>query len=109
MIRTAVVAVLTLGALATPALAFEIQSAPAPRTDAPHIVNGGKILGMMPAVASEAFRFGSSDQAQTKGSTVVYDLSSGKPSDRIDVTDPRDNPFMMQPERSSRRTPPAAH
>ena len=109
MIRTAVLAALALGALAAPALAFETHSAAAPSSEGPHFVNGGKVLSMMPAVASEAFRFGPSDQAQAKGSTVVYDLSSGKPADHVDVTDPRDNPFMPQPERSSRRSPQAAH
>jgi hypothetical protein len=59
---------------------------------------------MKPAVASEPFRFGPSDQAQAKGGTVVYDLSAGKPADHVDVTDPRDNPFMAQPERRSARS-----
>jgi hypothetical protein len=104
VIRTAVLAALAL-ALATPALAFEIHSAAAPSAAAPHFVNGGKVLSMMPAVASEAFRFGPSDQAQAKSSTVVYDLSSGKPADHFDVTDPRDNPFMPQPERPSKASP----
>jgi hypothetical protein len=72
-------------------------------------VNGGKVLSMMPAVASEPFRFGPSDQAQAKGSTVVYDLSAGKSADHVDVTDPRDNPFMPQPERRSTRSREAAH
>jgi len=109
VIRTAVFAAFALGALAAaPALAFETQSVAAPSSEAPHFVNGGKILGMMPAVASEAFRFGPSDQAQAKGSTVVYDLSAGKPADHVDVTDARDNPFMPQPERSPRRSPQAA-
>lgn len=110
MIRTAVLTALALGALATPALAFETQSAPAPRTnDAPGFTNLGKVFGMAPSGTTEPFRFGPSDQAQTKGSTVVYDLSSGKSADRIDVTDPRDNPFMPQPERRSDRSAQPAH
>lgn len=109
MIRTAVLAAVALGAFAAPALAFETHSAPAPSADAPHFVNGGKVFSMMPAVASEPFRFGPSEQAQVKGSTVVYDLSSGKPADHVDVTDPRDNPFMLQPERPSRRSAQASH
>jgi hypothetical protein len=109
VIRTAVLAALALGALAAPALAFETHSAAAPSSEGPHFLNGGKIVSMMPAVAGETFRFGPSDQAQAKGSTVVYDLSSGKPADHVDVTDPRDNPFMLQPERSSKRSPQTAH
>lgn len=109
MIRAAVVTTFALGVLATPALAFESHSAPAPSAETPHFVNGGKVLSMMPAVATEAFRFGPSDQARTKGDTVVYDLSSGKAADHVDVTDPRDNPFMPQPERSSRSSPKTAH
>jgi hypothetical protein len=109
VIRTAVLTAFALGALAAPALAFETHSAAAPGADTPHFVNGGKVLNMMPAVASETFRFGPSDQAQAKGSTVVYDLSSGKASDHVDVTDPSDNPFMPQPERSSKASPKSAH
>jgi hypothetical protein len=108
VIRTAIIAAFVLGA-ASPALAFETHSVPAPGADAPHFVNGAKILGMMPAVVSEPFRFGPSDQAQTKGATVIYELKGGKPADTIDVTDPRDNPFMFQPERSAKRSPDAAH
>jgi hypothetical protein len=108
VIRTAVLAALAIGALATPALAFETHLAPAPSSVTPHFVNGAKILGMMPAIASEPFRFGPSDQAQAKGSTVVYDISSGKASDRIDVTDPRDNPFLPQLERTPRQSPQTA-
>ena len=103
MIRIAVLSVLALGALAAPALAFEVKSVPAPRSDSPGFINGGKTLGMMPAVASEAFRFGPSELAQSKGGTVVYELkATGKPADRIDVTDARDNPFMPQSERASK-------
>jgi hypothetical protein len=98
VIRTAVLAVLALGALAAPALAFEVHSAPAPRAEGPHFTNGGKILGMMPATASEPFRFGPSDQAVAKDKTVVYELKAGKAADHIDVTNPRDNPFLPQPE-----------
>jgi hypothetical protein len=106
VIRTAVLTVLALtglalGAMAAPALAFEVKQAPAPRAEGPHFLNGGKILGMMPATASEPFRFGPSEQARAKAPMVVYDLKGGKPADRLDVTDPRDNPFMPQPERSS--------
>jgi len=107
VIRTAVLSIIALGALAfeglaAPALALEVHSVPAPKAEAAHFSDFGIATRMMPAVASEAFRFGPSDQAQAKGATVVYELKSGKPAEQIDVTDPRDNPFMPQPERSVR-------
>jgi hypothetical protein len=102
VIRTAVLSVIALGVLATPALALEVQSVPAPHAAGGSNFNGAKLLGMMPAVASEAFRFGPSDQAQPKGPTVIYELKSGKPAEQIDVTNARDNPFMPQPERPAR-------
>jgi len=102
MIRTAVLAILTLGALAAPALAFEVKQAPAPRTSAGFGDTRG-ITRMMPAATSETFRFGPADQAGApKEPKVIYELKTGKPSDRVDVTDPRDNPFMAQPERADR-------
>jgi hypothetical protein len=116
MIRTAVLAAFALGALATPALAFGVSSAPAPRFDTPGFVNGAKVLGMMPGTTSEPFHFGPAepqplapDLQDSKKPTVVYDLSSGRPADHVDVTDPRDNPFMPQPERPSRRSAQASH
>ncbi|MGZ3275044.1 MAG: hypothetical protein ACXU82_09965 [Caulobacteraceae bacterium] len=103
MIRTAVLAVLTLGALAAPALAFEVKQAPAPRAGGSAFGDTRGIARMMPAATSEAFRFGPADQAAaSKGPKVIYLLPAGKPSDQVDVTNPRDNPFMPQPERSDR-------
>jgi hypothetical protein len=107
MIRTAALAVLALGAMAAPALAFEGHSAPAPHADAA-FTDTGIFQGMMPATASEPFHFGPAeprgltpDLQASKKPTVVYELKGGKPADRINITDPRDNPFMPQPERSS--------
>ncbi len=100
MIRTAVLAALALGALASPAFAFEVRSTPAPHATAPHFIDTGAPARMLPATASESFHFGAPDQRGTKGQTVIYELSGGKPADRIDVTSARDNPFMAQPERS---------
>lgn len=103
MIRTVVLSALALSAaLAAPALAFEVRQAPAPRAGAALFGDTRMLVGMMPATTSEAFRFGPSDQAVPKSSTVVYELKAGKPADHVDVTDPRDNPFMPQPERSPR-------
>ncbi len=100
MIRTAVLSVLALGALASPALAFGVQSVAAPHNES-HFNDLRGLARLMPDSTSEAFRFGPSDQAAPKDSKVVYELKGGKPADRIDVTDPRDNPFMPQPERSA--------
>jgi hypothetical protein len=115
VIRTAVLTVLALGALAAPAFAFEVQSAPAPHVDAGF--NDLRILQrMMPGTTTAAFHFGPAeppalvpDQPESKKPTVIYELKGGKASDRIDVTDPRDNPFMPQFERSSSRSSDAAH
>ena len=101
MIRTAVLSALALGAFAAPALALEVQSVPAPHGEGSHFSDTRGIARMMTAVTSEAFRFGPSEQAVSKGPKVVYELKGGKPADRIDVTDARDNPFMPQPERAS--------
>jgi hypothetical protein len=101
VIRIAVLSVLTLGALAGPALAFGVQSVAAPRNDA-HFSDLRGLARLMPDSTSETFRFGPSDQAAAKDSKVVYELKGGKPADRIDVADPRDNPFMPQPERSQK-------
>lgn len=114
MIRTAVLAVLALGAMAAPALAFESHSAPAPHVDAA-FTDTRMFQGMMPATASEPFHFGPAeprglvpDEQQSKRPTVVYELKGGKPADRIDVTDPRDNPFLPQADRSAAQSVDAA-
>src|SRR5947209_3316836 len=101
MIRTAVLAVLALGVLAAPALAFEVKQAPAPHAGAA-FSDLGTLSRMMPAATSEAFRFGPADQKLTAQPKVIYELKTDKPSDRVDVTNPRDNPFMAQPERPDR-------
>jgi hypothetical protein len=115
VIRTAVFTVLALSALAAPAFAFEAQSAPAPKV-------GGAFSdlrmfqGMMPGTTSAAFHFGPAepqaltpDQPQSHQPTVVYELKGGKPSDQIDVTDSRDNPFMPQFQASPSRSSQIAH
>ena len=95
MIRTAVFAALALAA-ASPALAFEHTSVPAPKGDSgAGFVHMDSVMRLAPAGASEPFRFGAAQQDKP---TVVYELPKGKPADRIDVTNPRDNPFMLQPE-----------
>ncbi len=115
MIRTAVLAALALGALATPALALEAHSAPAPKVSS-DFSDTRVFQGMTPGTTSAPFHFGPAepqalapDLPESKKATVVYDVSSGKPADTIDVTDPRDNPFMLQPARSSRQSPEASH
>ncbi len=102
MIRTAVFAALALSALAAPAFAFETQSVPAPHVDAA-FTNLGILGGMMPGTTNTAFHFGPAepqalvpDHQDSKKPTVVYELNGGKSEKRIDVADPRDNPFMPQ-------------
>jgi hypothetical protein len=115
VIRTAVFAALALGAIAAPALAFEAHSAPAPKVSA-DFTDTRMLAGMMPATTSEPFHFGAAeprplnpDQPTTKKETVIYELSSGKPAAQVDVTDPRDNPFMPQNWSSADRASKAAH
>jgi hypothetical protein len=120
VIRTAVLATLTLSALslsalAAPAFAFETQSVPAPKVDAP-FTNMGVFQGMTPGTTTAAFHFGPAepqaltpDLPQSKKPTVVYELPGGKAADRIDVTDPRDNPFMPRLGSSAGRSPEIAH
>lgn len=115
MIRTAALAVLALGAMAAPALAFEGHSAPAPHVDSA-FTDPRIFAGMVPETTSEAFHFGPAepqalapDLPQTTKQTVIYELKGGKAGDRIDVTDPRDNPFMPQLERSASQPVEAAH
>lgn len=107
MVRTAVLAVVALGAMAAPALAFEVRSMPAPHVGAA-FSDTRMFEGMMPATATETFHFGPAEpqplapQLQaSKKPTVIYELKGGRPADHIDVTNPRDNPFMPQPERST--------
>jgi hypothetical protein len=115
MIRTAVFAALALSAIAAPTLAFETHSAPAPKVSS-DFTDARMLAGMMPATTSEAFHFGAAepqplnpDQPTTKKETVIYDISSGKPAAQVDVTDPRDNPFLPQTRNSADRASQAAH
>jgi hypothetical protein len=95
VIRTAVFAALVLAA-ASPALAFEHTTVAAPKGDnGASFIHLDPVMRLAPAGASEPFRFGGEPQ---KNQTVVYDVSKGKPAARLDVTNPRDNPFMLQPE-----------
>ncbi len=107
MIRTAVFAALALGALAAPAFAFETQSVPVPKMGGA-FSDRGIFRGMMPGTTGKAFHFGPAEpqplvpQLQaSKKPTVIYEIKDGRTADRVDVTDPRQNPFMPQPERSA--------
>jgi hypothetical protein len=115
VIRTAVLTALALSALAAPAFAFETQSVPAPKADA-QFTDMRIFQGMMPGTTSAAFHFGPAeapamvpDMPQSKKPTVTYELTGGKASDKIDVTDPRDNPFMPHLGPSASRSPEIAH
>jgi hypothetical protein len=98
VIRTAVLATL-LASTALSALAFERTSIPASQASGPgsriHFTDFAGVARLAPEGATEPFRFGG---AQQDKATVVYELPKGKPAGRIDVTSPRDNPFMAQPE-----------
>ena len=120
MIRTAVLAAIALGGLsfstwAAPALAFESHSAPAPTVSAA-FTDTRIFAGMLPQTASEPFHFGAAeprpltpDLPVASKPTVIYELGAGKPAAQIDVTDPRDNPFLPQPARRAARASDAAH
>ena len=56
---------------------------------------------MMSASTAEEYRMRDSNAPAPKD-TVIYDLSKGKPADRVDVNNSKDNPFMAQPERVSK-------
>lgn len=102
MIRTVVLAGLVLAA-ASPALAYQVSSVPAPQSTA-HFANYSMFTHMMPGSTSETYRM--RDAAPGHTAMVVYELPKGKPADRLDMTSARDNPFMAQPERKSE---PAEH
>jgi hypothetical protein len=98
VIRTAVFTAVLLAA--SPALAFGTFSAPAPK-DVGNIapfVHLSAVEHLAPAGVSEIPEFGRSRPA--KDAMVVYDLTKGKPASHVDLTSPRDNPFMPQPERA---------
>jgi len=101
VIRTAVLAALLLAA-ASPALAaYGHSSVPAPQAEGASrfaAVNYGLVSRLMPGTTAEPLRFGD-ETAHPAGPTVIYALPDGKPAAQIDVTDPRQNPFMAQPER----------
>ena len=98
MIRTALVAAAVLAA-ASPALALQHTSVPAPKADSPRFLNFGGVARLLPDGAAEPFRFG--ETQKPKGDTVVVEVGKGKPGGRIDVNDARQNPFMAQPERKA--------
>ncbi len=106
MIRIAALAALMLAA-ASPALAFEQSTAAAPKADGGRLASFthiGQVMHLAPAGATDNSRFFS--DVQPRGPMVVYELPKNvKPASHIDVNDPRDNPFMAQPERKSAPAP----
>ena len=103
MIRTVPLAMIGLAAIvlaaASPALALERTSIPAPKSDSPHFLNFGGVAKLLPDGASEPFRFG--DEQKPKADTVIVEVGKGKPQGRIDVNDPRQNAFMAGSERKA--------
>jgi hypothetical protein len=115
MIRTAALAVLTLGAMTAPAFAFGTQSVPAPKGGGA-FSDLGILQGMMPRTTSAAFHFGPAeppalvpDRQESSKPTVVYELKGDKSAGQLDVTNARDNPFMTQFGPSTSRSPQIAH
>ena len=103
MIRTALFAAVILAA-ASPALAFEHTSVPAPKADGgAHFLNFGGVARLLPDSAAEPFRFG--DEQKPKGETFIVEVGKGKAAGRMDVNDPRQNPFMAGPERKAAPAP----
>jgi hypothetical protein len=98
VIRTALVCAIALAA-ASPALALEHTSVPAPKGDSPRFLNFSGVAHLLPDGAAEPFRFG--DEQKPKGDTVIVEVAKGKSGARVDVNDPRQNPFMAGPERKA--------
>ena len=91
MIRLAL-AIVTLAAAASPALAFSTQQIQAPHNSAHHEFGAASVLRMAPSgVSSNTLR----DPAKpTDAKTVIYTLPAGKPASQIDINDPKNNPFL---------------
>jgi hypothetical protein len=103
VIRTAVFAAAVVFAAASPALAFEFSSAPAPKdANAAPFVHLDAVMRLAPAGVDEVAHYG--DAPQAKGPMRIVEVPKGKPAAHVDVNDPRDNPFMALPEGKS---PPA--
>jgi hypothetical protein len=92
VIRTALFAAVILAA-ASPALAFERASVPAPKqTAGAHFLNFGGVAKLLPDSAAEPFRFG--EEQRPKGETFIVEVGKGKATGRLDVNDARQNAFM---------------
>ncbi len=87
-------AVLAVAAAASPALAFSTQQGPAPHDSSRAHFGMGAVEHLAPSgVSSKTLR----DPAKpTDAKMVVYELPAGKPGERIDVNDPKDNPFLAR-------------
>ncbi len=95
MIRLALAA-LTLAAAASPALAYSTQQIQAPHNANQHDFGLGVVERMAPSgVSSSTLR----DPAKPgDATTVIYELPANpKPAGRIDINDPKDNPFIARP------------
>ncbi len=104
MIRSLALAALApvafIGAAASPALALETHSIPLPQSGA-HFENFAMVSRMMSDSTSETYRMRDS-APDARGKTIVYDLTKGKGADQVDVNSAKENPFMDQPERTSK-------
>lgn len=79
---------------ASPALAYSTQQAPAPHDSSRLHFGIAAVERLAPSgVSSTALR----DAAKpTDAKTVIYPLPAGKPAARLDVNDPKNNPFMAR-------------
>jgi hypothetical protein len=93
MIRLALALTLAAAA-ASPALAYSTQSIPAPHNSVRHDFGVAAAMRLAPSgVSSNALR----EPAQPTGAkTVIYQIPAGKPADRLDINDPKNNPFMAR-------------
>ena len=91
MIRLALVLTLA-SAAASPALAYSTQSMPAPHDSVRHEFGVAATMRLAPAsVSSNDIREAAKP---TAAKTIVYQIPAGKPADRLDISDPKNNPFM---------------
>ena len=92
MIRLALALTLAAAA-ASPALAYSTQQIQAPHNSRHEFGGMSGIAHMMPGSASTPMH---EPAKPTDAKTVIYELPAGKAAARIDVTDPKNNPFLAR-------------
>ena len=93
-----------LGVLAaSPALAYSLQQAPAPHASA-HFMNTAMFASMMSSDVSAPPIRDAPPEGQAK--KVQVKIAKGPPADRVNVSDPNQNPFMAPLLKDDRTDPP---